>query len=191
MMWSRRLVALFAAALTASACEDALEPEVPTPRAYSYEVTVAGDLAESFSGATEVITIRNGMAEPWPPPSGELFATDRTWFALVPVWKSQGLSFSLHGPIEPGVYTLRVFGERIDPAAKTFEAGYSVQTGPGVFRHYKISEGTVTISIEGFLQKVSFAFAADTAEHVTMGHHQGWESLPVQISGSLTELPRQ
>jgi hypothetical protein len=190
-MSNRRLVAAFAAALTISACKDGLEPEVPAVRVYSYEVTVAGDLSESFSGATEVLTIRNGMAEPWPPPSGELFFTDRTWFGLVPVGKSQGLSFALHGPIEPGVYTLRMPGERIDAAAKTFEARYSVQTGPGDFRHYIINEGTVTISTEGSLQKVSFLFAADTAEHVSMGHHAGWESLPVQVTGSLTELPRQ
>jgi hypothetical protein len=190
MMSSRTWIAVVLASVATVGCHDTVSPEAPEPTTYVYDVALSGDLAQSFVGVTQVITIANGHSEPWPHQNGAMVGTDRTWLALESENQSVRVGIALLGPFGTGTFGLRPKNERLDPTARTFEAVLSVETSPGEFRHYKINAGSVVVSRAfNFRRTLSFTFSADTAEVISSAGRTT-ASLPVQLSGSVTEVPK-
>jgi len=189
-MSSPRWIAAALASVILVGCENVVEPPAPQPTTFAFDVAVRGEVTQEFGGLTQVLTMRNGHAEPWPRPSGELISTDFTALGMIPGNQTVGLSIALFGPFGTGTFGLRNQDERLDPTARTFEATYSVQTRPGEFSHYKIRAGSVVVGMDGLRRTLSFSFSADSADLVRRGTFMGSAFLPVQLSGSMTEVPR-
>ena len=140
-------------------------------------------LTRSLVGFTDVLTMPNGHAEPWPIPDGTMVGTDRTVFSLIPGPNVSGLSIALLGPFGTGDFELRKQGQRLDPTARKFEAFYSIEVAPGSWRHYAIDSGTVRVGWAGERRALTFSLFADTARLVSMGAPAGVASIPVELSG--------
>lgn len=176
-------------AMAVVSCADSVAP-VPQPPLFSYELSITDSLTASFIGMTEGVTIDDGFAR-GTTPSGPLVATDATTFMLISEDDAVGLVVRLLGPFEVGTYKLLRDDEAINPAAKRFEVGLSLKTGPATFRHYRRISGVVTVTMNDFDKRIaSFSFAADSAELIDGGASRGIVASPIQISATLTERPR-
>lgn len=170
-------------------CGDPVAP-VPQPPLFSYDLAITDSVTASFIGLTEGVTIDDGFAR-GTTPSGPLVATDATTFMLISEGDAVGLVVRLLGPFEVGTYKRLRDDEAIHPAAKRFEVGFSLKTGPSTFRHYRGISGAVTVTMNDFDKRiVSFSFEADSAELIDGGASRGLVASPIQISATLTERPR-
>jgi hypothetical protein len=189
-MSSRRWMAAIVTSLALAGCESPAAPERPEETLYAFDVSVTDDsLTRSLTGLTQVVTLPNGHAEPWPIPDGRMVGTDRTAFQLIPGPRAPALSIVLLGPFGTGEFNLRPRNQRLDPTARTFEAGYSIEIAPGQWRHYKIDGGTVTVGMDGDRRMLTFALTAETAELVSSSARSRRAPIPIALSGTLIEVP--
>ena len=171
-----RIAPLAALALLA-ACSSS-EPTAPSIKgntpAYTFSIT--GEQKLSGSGISLTFTDPKGYGEA--DPSGQLQWTPVVLITLAStdVTKPQ-VNLGLIGPIEPGTYTLRVFGAPLG-TKREFYGNFMVPEVQGARRNYVATTGTVTITSVSPVIHGSFKFHSSSVLEIPANTAPGTQLTP-------------
>lgn len=146
---ARRVAAVLAAGFAGgiAACGDSTAPAVPVSNDPTYSISVSGDVHASVAGIPTALRLENAYKEF--DQSGQAQSTAVVLVQLTPADTSQPrLSIGLMGPIQPGTFTVRVFGASPPGSRPELYASLMQKRSDGS-RDYSASTGTVTLTSAG------------------------------------------
>jgi hypothetical protein len=168
-------------------CSEATAPAVAeSPPWFAFEVASTGAHAVAFTGQTQVITARNGHAEPVPATS-DLVVQDYTVLTLTQPdldfdEPNAYLSVGLVGPFDVGTFPVRSNSSAGGPH---FSGTYSVRHSDGLWEHYEITGGSITLFRKGVRLSGTLDLQSTRVQRVNRGFSEAPATTSLTLTGRI------